>query len=205
MPFLLSSLSNMNRPPAETETGKLANQQTKVAANISTLSPEKLRVILAIMCIVPVAIILALFAYMPPVYEGLLEAKITATGLPPAVFYDQRYDLRPAFGGGKLVVENLSDQDWTHLNIQVNHHYQIIDKEAIKAHSTRVFDLEKFLTRTGARFSVRFNELNYARIYARRPTRDRATYACGFEDGEPFELKETIEAVERAKEQQDSE
>ena len=195
----------MNRSPEETETGKLANQQTKVAANISTLSPSNLRVILAFMCVVPVAIILALFAYMPPVYEGLLEAKITATGLPPAAFYDQRYDLRPAFGGGKLVVENLSDQDWTHLNIQVNKHYQIIDKEAIKAHSTRVFDLEKFLTRTGARFSIRFNELDYARIYARRPTRDRATYACAFEDGEPVELPETLKALEREKERKASE
>ncbi len=195
----------MNRTSAEIETVKIANQDSSIAKPMATLSPGALRYILAAMCIVPVAIILALFAYMPPVYEGLLEVKITATGLPPATFYEADYYKRPeqlngqsVADSGTLVVENLSDQDWTHLNIQVNKHYQIIDKEPIKAHSTRVFDLNRFLNRTGARFSLRYNELSHARIYARRPTRDRATYACEFKNGEPVELQETIQARERA-------
>lgn len=190
----------MNQPAAKIETGKIGNQQSLIASPMPTLAPRQLRIILAFMCIVPVAIILALFAYMPPVYEGLLEARITATGLPASPYYEDVYYDRPAIDDGKLVVENLSDQDWTHLNIQVNHHYQIIDKVPIKANSTRVFDLKRFLNRTGARFSVRYNELKYARIYARRPTRDRATYACAFENGEPVELPETIKARAREEE-----
>jgi hypothetical protein len=139
---------------------------------------------------------------MPPVYEGLLEAKLTATGLPPQVYYDEKYYERVGHEGGQLVVENLSDQDWTHLNIQVNKHYQIIDKVPIKAHSVKAFDLDRFVNRTGARFSLRYNELTSARIYARRPTRDRATYACNFENGEPVELEETIKARARTKAQE---
>jgi hypothetical protein len=176
------------------QTGNFTEQppspRSKLAKNIPMLSPFGLKIALAIMCLVPVVIILALFSYMPPVYEGKLECKITASGLPSQAFYDVRYDLRPEFGGGELVVENLSDQDWTHLNIQVNHHYQIHDSEPIAAHSSRRFDLERFVNRTGARFKVRYNELNYARVYARRPTRDRATYACRFEKGKPVEGEE---------------
>ena len=189
---------NLNRTSQEIETNQLGNQQSKIARSIPTLSPLTLSWILGAMCVIPVAIIFALFSYMPPVYEGLLEAKITAVGLPPDSFYtDAPYDKRPPVPSGQLVVENLSDQDWTHLNIQVNRHYQIIDKEPIKAHSTKAFDLDRFQSRTGARFQVRFNELANARIYARRPTRDRATYACGFEKGKPYELPETIEARAR--------
>lgn len=190
----------MNRTPAEIETGKIGSQQSSIAKPMATLSPNALRWVLAAMCVTPVVIILALFHYMPPVYEGLLEAKLTATGLPPKVYYEEKYYERVGHEGGQLVVENLSDQDWTHLNIQVNKHYQIIDKVPIKAHSVKVFDLDRFVNRTGARFSVQYNELASARIYARRPTRDRATYACEFEDGQPVEIEETIKAKERAKE-----
>jgi len=154
------------------------------------MSPKGLKITLAVMCAVPVIVILALFSYMPDVVEGQLECKVTAEGLPSQAFYEQRYDLRPEFGGGQLVVENLSDQDWTHLNLQINHHYQIHDSEPIAAHSKRKFDLERFQNRTGARFKVRYNELNYARVYARRPTRDRAVYECDFEKGKPVEIED---------------
>jgi len=137
------------------------------------------------MCLTPVIIILALFRYMPPVYEGLLEAKLTATGLPPKVYYEEKYYERVGHEGGQLVVENLSNQDWTHLNIQVNKHYQIIDKVPIKAHSVKAFDLDRFVNR-------------------RRPTRDRATYACRFENGQPVEIEETIKAKARAKATQEA-
>ena len=167
-----------------------ADQRSTVAHNIPTMSPKALKLTLLVMCLVPVTTILALYSYMPPVHEGELECRVTATGLPSQAFYEERYDLRPEFGGAELIIKNLSDQDWTHLNLQINHHYQIHDSKPIAAHSKRVFKLERFLNRTGARFKVRYNELNYARVYARRPTRDRATYACNFEKGKPVEIEE---------------
>ena len=171
------------------QTTDYTEQRSTVAHNIPTMSPGGLQLTLLVMCAIPVVIILALYSYMPQVYEGELECKITATGLPSQAFYETRYDLRPEFGGGKLIVENLSDQDWTHLNLQINHHYQIHDSKPIAAHEKREFNLERFLNRTGARFKVRYNELNYARVYARRPSRDRATYACNFEKGKPVEIE----------------
>lgn len=173
-----------------TSTSDVSIPRSSISQDMATLSPRALKITLAIMCGVPVVIILALFSYMPKVYEGKLECRITAEGLPSQKFYEQRYDLRPEFGGGELVIENLSDQDWTHLNIQINKHYQIHDSLPIPAHTKRTFKLDRFLNRTGARFKVRYNELNYARVYARRPTRDRATYACEFEKGRPVEIQE---------------
>ena len=177
------------------QTTDYTNQRSTLANDIPTMSPRGLQLTLLVMCLVPVTIILALFSYMPPVYEGELECRITATGLPSQAFYETRYDLRPEFGGGELIVENLSDQDWTHLNLQINHHYQIHDSKPIAAHDKRVFKLERFLNRTGARFKVRYNELNYARVYARRPSRDRATYACEFVKGKPVEIEEEGESL----------
>lgn len=129
---------------------------------------------------IPVATILVLWQYLPPVHEGELEANVYAEGLPSAQFYQAEYYERPEFKGGTLVVENVSDQDWTHLNIRVNGHYQIYDKDPIPAKGERRYDLSRFLNRSGARFSLQYNELKSVQIYGRRPTRDRATFYTEF-------------------------
>ena len=145
------------------------------------LTQSALTTTLIAMCVVPVLLIILLFAYLPQVHEGELEAAIAAEGLPPAAFYEQRYDLRPKVPSGYLVVHNQSDEDWTHLNIQVNRHYQIYDREPIPAGETRKFKLNRFITRTGAAFELRYNPLKFVRIYARKPTKDRATFASDFD------------------------
>lgn len=145
------------------------------------LSHRGLTWTLALMTLIPATVIAVLWQYMPPVFEGQLEAEITAEGLPPADYYQVRYDLRPPHSGGELVVRNLSDVDWTHLNMQVNRHYQIYDIAPIPAGETRRFRLNSFISRTGARFSLQYNQLFMARIYARRPTRDRATFVQKFD------------------------
>ncbi|MGB1928399.1 MAG: hypothetical protein ACPHO8_03785, partial [Mariniblastus sp.] len=58
--------------------------------------------------------------------------------------------------------------------------------EPIPAQGKKVFELSRFLNRTGARFSLQFNELERVRIYARRPTKDRATYYQAFETQNPI-------------------
>ena len=145
------------------------------------LSHRALTIILVCMCLVPVATIFALFNFLPPVFEGQLQASVSADGLPTEEFYQVEYYKRPPFSGGELIVNNESDQDWTHLNIQVNKHYQIYDTEPIPAGTSKRFQLDRFLSRTGARFSLRYNELKSVRIYARRPTKDRATFYHEFE------------------------
>jgi hypothetical protein len=148
--------------------------------NAPRLSRGRLTIMLVLMCVVPLLTIFTLFQILPPVEEGTLEASVSAEGLPAAEFYEIAYDQRAPFAGGVLVVNNESTQDWTHLNIQVNRNYQIYDIEPIPAGGSAKFQLDRFVSRTGARFSLRYNPLKSVRIYARRPTKDRATFYYEF-------------------------
>lgn len=162
--------------PTELESGRysFASSEQKKSPH---LSHRGLTLMLAVMCLIPVTTIAVLYGYLPPVYEGKLEANVYAENLPGRDFYAVEYYQRPPVEEeGQLVVQNKSDQDWTHLNIQVNGNYQIYDTDPIPAHDEKRFDLSRFVNRTGARFSLQFNELSRVRIYARRPTKDRATF-----------------------------
>lgn len=150
------------------------------------LSHQTLTGLLMGMCAIPVVTILVLWQYLPPVFEGKLEANVFAEGLPSREFYEVEYYKRPEFVGGFLVLQNLSQQDWTHLNIQINGNYQIYDIEPIKAQSEKRYQLDRFLNRTGARFSTQYNELQRVRIYARRETKDRATFYQEFDTVNPM-------------------
>ena len=146
-----------------------------------TMSTRGLSALLLLMCLVPPITIFTLWKFLPPVFEGKLDAAVTASGLPPDSFYEPHYSERPKFSGGVLLLTNREDQDWTHLNIQINRHYQIYDTQPIAAGQQREFDLSRFVSRTGARFDLTYNPLRHVRVYARRPTRDRATFEYSFE------------------------
>lgn len=145
------------------------------------LSHRSLTFLLAFMCMIPVTTILVLWQYLPDVHEGQLKAEVYAKGLPPKEYYSTEYYKRLEISDGALVLKNNSDVDWTHLNVQINGNYQIYDKETIPAHGQREYILGKFLNRTGARFQLQYNELDRVRVYARRPTKDRATFEHKFE------------------------
>ncbi|MEM9409994.1 MAG: hypothetical protein AAGA30_02705 [Planctomycetota bacterium] len=150
--------------------------------NAPHLSSSGLTRMLLAMCMVPIVTIATLFWYMPPVHEGELEAGIAAEGLPVASFYEPYLDEREEISGDAvLILTNESDQDWTHLNIQINKHYQIYEHEPIPAGESRRFRLDRFVSRTGAKFNLRYNPLKFVRVYARRPTKDRATFATDFD------------------------
>ncbi len=154
--------------------------QSKAFEHAPRLSSRGLTILLIGMCTAPVLTIAALFWYMPPVFEGQLEASVTAEGLPPAAFYDTHYADRSPVGDGVLVIHNDSDQEWTNLNILINRNYQVHEHTPIPAGESRRFRTDRFVSRTGARFDLRYNPLKHVRIYARRPTKDRATFATDF-------------------------
>ena len=145
------------------------------------LSARGLTIALVIMTAIPIGTVLAIWAFLPQVYEGQLDAAATTEGLPPADFYLPRYDLRPPWTGGELILHNNSEDDWSHLNIQVNGFYQIHDIELIPAGESKHYKLEKFLTRSGARFKLQYNQLKKVRVYARLPGGNRATFMHEFE------------------------
>jgi hypothetical protein len=140
------------------------------------LSQKTLTMTLIAMALMPVITIGALWTFLPPTYEGELVASVTTEGLPGSEFYDVQYYERPEFEGGFIVVHNDSEVDWSHLNIQINWWYQTYDIEPIPAGTEKRFQLSKFVTRFGHNFKLKYNELKSVRIYARRPSGDRATY-----------------------------
>ena len=150
------------------------------------LSHRSLTIMLSLMCLIPVVTIAVLWGYLPAVHEGQLEANVIAKDLPGKDFYSIDYYDRPTWERGFIILQNKSDLDWTHLEVRVNGNYQVYDRDPIPARGERTYDLARFLNRTGARFSLQYNELNRIRIYARRPTKDRATYVQTFQTHFPI-------------------
>lgn len=186
---IMTKLDKANDLANERRADSSSNSPDRSSSTLQAtpqLTTKGLTAMLCLMCLVPIITILVLWQIMPPVYEGQLEAGVAYENLPPAEFYAPHYSERPDWTEGQLVVRNESDQDWTHLNIQVNRHYQIYDIEPIPAHGERKYNLDRFVSRTGARFQLRYNPLKSVRIYARRPTRDRATFSHEFTENLPL-------------------
>lgn len=132
------------------------------------------------MCLVPVVTIAALWYYLPPVFEGKLECSVTPAGLPPLEMYQVPYRDRTPVEGASIIVRNSSSEIWTHINVVINTYYQIYDIDPLQVGQEREYLLNRFVSRTGARFEVRYNPLKTVRVYARRPAGDRATYWIEF-------------------------
>lgn len=144
------------------------------------LTTRGLSHLLALMCLVPVVTIVGLWLYLSLVYEGKLECRVTPMGLPSADIYRLPYRQREAVPGSSILVLNDSDDTWTHINIVINTYYQIYDIDPLYAGQQREYLLDRFVSRTGARFETRYNPLKSVRVYARRPAGDRATYFAEF-------------------------
>ena len=164
------------------------DRSSSALKNAFELTPNGLTVLLMIMCFVPVVTIFVLWRILPPVLEGKLQAAVSAEGIPSDEYYETeaRDEFRPPVPPGRLLVQNLTDEDWEMPNIILNTYYQIYDTEPIKAREVRAFDLDHFITRTGARFQVRYNTLKTVRIFAKLPSRERASFNYSFtESGFP--------------------
>ncbi|MEL7498713.1 MAG: hypothetical protein AAFN77_13985 [Planctomycetota bacterium] len=144
------------------------------------LASWQLTSLLGLMVAMPTITIALLWSVLPSVYEGELQASVYAEGTPPAEFYDVPFEQRPPAEDGVLVIQNNSDVDWTMLNIHINRFYQIYDVEPIPAREERRYKLNKFITRAGARFDLKYNPLKSVLIYARQPNAERATYSYEF-------------------------
>ncbi len=151
------------------------------------MTHHSLTIVLAVMCIIPVIIIGVLWSYMPPVFEKQLKAEVSAANLPAPEHYDIPLADRPELPSeGLLLVTNVGEKDWTQYNILINMQfagsYQIYEHhEPIPAGQTKEFNLSSFVSRSGARFDLRYNPLKNVQIYARLPDASRATYYYSFE------------------------
>ena len=164
--------SSSNTPP----TPKSSFQQAS-----PVLGRKRFILVMALLLTLPVGTVALIGLFLPPVQEGKLEAKIQAVGLPDPEFYQVKYNERPEFEGGFLLVTNTGEEEWTNFEITLNTFYQIYDYKPIKPGETVSFNLNRFISKMGAKFSLRYNEVRYVRIYARLPTKKRATYYQQFE------------------------
>lgn len=156
-------------------------QRTRFQKNSPQLGGRSFIVILILLCSLPVGAVATIWQFLPPVEEGKLAASVEAIELPPVDYYKIDYRKRNPHIGGKLLISNNGDQEWTHLNISINTFYQIYDIVPIAPGETASFDLDRFISRTGARFSLQYNELKSVRVYARKPTKNRATFSYEFD------------------------
>ena len=177
----------VSSPASETTANDAPFPRSTAMQASPQLSSAALTRLLIGMCLLPIITITVLFMILGPAAEADLDCQFAAVNLPDAEFYAIDYRERDEYVGGELIVSNREDVDWTHLNIQVNGHYQVYDQEPIPAGSSKTFKLDRFVTRAGAKFSLRYNELKSARIYVRRATRDRAICYCEFKNGKPVE------------------
>jgi hypothetical protein len=162
-------------------TETTATSRSSLQTSSPRLSGRKFMIVLVLLCILPVATIAIIWSYLPKTEEGKLKAKFTAIGLPPPEYYLTDYRQREPHAGGELLVTNISDQEWTNLSITINGAYQVFDIKPVRPGETVSFELKGFVSRSGARFSLQYNELKSALIYARLPTKNRATFYYEFD------------------------
>lgn len=146
------------------------------------MSSGTLSVLLCLMALVPPLTIAVLWNILPPYSEGKLDCTVVASALPDPAIYSLPLDERPEqVRGGMLLVTNNGTEDWTHINVWVNGHYQIYDLVPLPAGATREYALDQFVTRFGAALQLRYTLVRKVLVYARLPKGNRATREVFFD------------------------
>ena len=155
--------------------------QSSAVRSAPRLSQKKLTCTLCFMALTPVVTIIWLQAVLPPVKPGVLKAEVTLRNVPPRSFFEQDPSERPSLPRPSVVIKNVGDVDWTHINIRLNRDYQIYEHGApFPPGSQRSYLLDQFISRTGTKLDVARIQLTDIEIYARLPNRSRATFDQDF-------------------------
>ena len=158
-----------------------ASLQSLAVRAAPRLSKERLSLLLILMAITPVLTIIWLQAVLPPVKPGKLPAEASLYNVPPPSYFEQKVSERPTLPPASVIVKNVGDEEWTHINIRINRNYQIYEYGApLLPGSERNYRLDRFVSRTGATLDVSRVRINDIEIYARLPNRSRATFEQDF-------------------------
>lgn len=149
---------------------------------ISRLSRSGLVGMLIAMFTIPVATVLTLWFYMPPVSLYELEAEVRLENLDTAAEFDRR-DMNMVVQEPKIIIKNLGQDEWTHIIVEINKRYKIYRSESsIKPGDTLTSGLDFFQTREGIFFPPGKIKVKHVRVYARIPSGSRATYEIDYEN-----------------------
>lgn len=145
------------------------------------LSSHGLTGVLFLMCAIPIVTITLMWWFLPPVKLNELKAAIEVLGAPPNSYYELPFDERNYLPEIQIQITNAGNDEWTNMYIRVNHNYSFHDSSLVLAPGeSREFALNRFSSRTGAFFDMRYNPVKEVMIYARLPDRSRATYYESF-------------------------
>lgn len=148
---------------------------------VGQLSRKSFVAMLVAMFIVPIATVLTLWFYLPPVSMYTLDATVTLVGMERAKEFDRREAI-PAVPEPRVVVKNIGQDEWTQLIVEVNKRYKVYrTDEVVPAGETIEFGLDYFMTREGLFFPPGQIDVKHVRVYARLPSRSRATYEADFD------------------------
>lgn len=142
--------------------------QSSVLQQAPRMSARTLTILLTCMCCVPAITIFTLWKIMPPVKEGKLEVTVTRVEVPDIDYYLQPIEDRADVSESRITIVNDSDNDWSHIVIRVNGHYNVQDEGPIQAGGERSYLLNRFISRTGARFDLRQIPLRHVRVFAKQ-------------------------------------
>lgn len=147
------------------------------------MSSRTLTILLALMCMVPFVTIMTLWKIMPPVKEGELEVTVTPVAVPDIEYYLVPIEARADVSESSITIRNDSDNDWSHIVVKINKHYDIKDKGPIPQGSERSYLLNRFISRTGARFDLRQLPLRHVRVFAKQVGKgNRASFDVDYPD-----------------------
>ena len=128
------------------------------------------------MFVVPIATVLTLWYYLPPVSLYQLKASVDLENLETAAQFN-RLDKSMAVKEPRILVKNLGDTEWTHVTVELNSRYKIWRHEStVKPGETLISGLDFFQTREGLFFPPGRIPITKVRVYARLPSGSRATY-----------------------------
>ncbi len=167
------------------ESGSLEggrDPQTSYRTHAPRLSTRALTALLGLMCLTPVVIISMIFWSLPAVQVNQLQAKIEIIGDVPGSFYQLPFDQRNYLPEMQIAVTNVGEETWTNLFVRVNHNYSVFETGVpFRPGETREYLLNRFTSRTGAYFDMRYNPVRDVMVYARLPDRSRATFQQQFD------------------------
>ncbi len=140
------------------------------------LSRSGLVAMLVAMFIVPIATVLNLWYYLPPVSQYQLEAEVQFANLETAKEFVRRVT-ESLVKEPKVIAKNTGTEPWTRLIIELNHRYKIDRTDsAVAPGESLESGLDLFQTREGLFFPPGRIPLKHIRVYARLPSGSRATY-----------------------------
>lgn len=133
------------------------------------------------MFVIPIATVLTLWYYLPPVSMHTLDAVVTLKGMERAEEYDRRETI-PSVPEPRVVVKNNGKDEWTQLIVEVNKRYKVYrTDEVVPAGESIEFGLDYFMTREGLFFPPGQIDVKHVRVYARLPSKSRATFETDFD------------------------